>query len=181
MDRFSKYMVGVCICGSVAIVCMGFGTISYWILNPEHFSESFYARRSARVDSLNKSGNVKPERGTGGTTGSDTKSKDSSQADETDSDSSKSSGSGLDDSSVVDYSSPRSPFALLSIKEKNEYWWEIAKAATRQRGEDRVFVLDTATANKLARRFNCTPVQVMEFFREGSESDWLGPDPDEEH
>jgi hypothetical protein len=75
--------------------------------------------------------------------------------------------------------SPHSPFFPLSDKEKNEYWWDIARAATRQRGDDVVITLDTQTANKLARRFNCTPVQLMEFFRDGADSSWLQPNPDD--
>lgn len=181
MERFTTVMIGVCICGCVIAICMGFGTMSYWMVKPEAFQASLQTRREANAENPGKiSKEEKPQRGLGGSSGSGVSTEDD-QAPQAGTDVEKVNPPAVEaeQSKAETVLSPRSPFILLSDEDKNKFWWEIAKAATRQRGDDIVFHLDSLTANKLARRFNCTPIQVMEFFRDGANAKWLTLNPDE--
>jgi hypothetical protein len=177
MDRFTNGMIGICICGCVVVICLGFGTMSYWMVKPEAFSASVVTRRDATKEKSGKSQNAeKPQRSIGGGSGAPSGNDETTQKESASNPSDPTAGEG--DKPIVDTAlSPRSPFILLSDEDKNKFWWEIAKASTRQRGDDIEFKLDTLTANKLARRFNCTPIQVMEFFRDGANAKWLKLDP----
>lgn len=181
MERFTTFMIGVCICGCVVVICMGFGTMSYWMVKPEAFRPSVQSRRDATNEDPGKlSKDEKPQRGLGNSSGSGASTGiDQSAQQGADAEQANPSADEEEQASPETALSPRSPFILLSDEDKNKFWWEIAKAATRQRGDDIEFKLDTLTANKLARRFNCTPIQVMEFFRDGANAKWLKLNPNE--
>ena len=69
--------------------------------------------------------------------------------------------------------SPRSPFYDLNADERNRIWWEIAGVGQRKRGDDLAFTLNVDQVNALARKYNCTTIEVFEFFRAGKDSDWV--------
>ncbi len=71
-----------------------------------------------------------------------------------------------------------SPFIGMSDEQKNFHWWEIACAARRSGEDSLTFSLDNDTARQLARRFDCAPVQLMDFFRQGATADWRQDEPD---
>ncbi len=156
--------------------------MSYWMVKPEAFQISVNTRRDAINESVSKSAaELKPQRSVGSSSVSGVLAgKDSLPDKDTVLKQSEPANPDANNDSITDTAlSPRSPFILLSNEDKNKFWWEIAKAATRQRGDNIVFNLDTKTANKLARRFNCTPLQLMEFFRDGADAKWLQPNPDD--
>jgi hypothetical protein len=69
--------------------------------------------------------------------------------------------------------SPSSPFYDLTNEERNKIWWEIAGVGQRKRDEEMAFTIHPEQVNALARKYNCTTIEIFEFFRAGKNSDWV--------
>ncbi len=197
MDRFTSTMIALCVIACLIIMVIAFGTSSaiiarlvgwdYGYVNyardyepPQDADSSRPTRIPPDAEPVNdrQSGDASRDNATGssasGLAGQDA----SDSPDSPDGLPLDDFARDIPDAHGSDGGVRISPFVGISDEKKNEYWWEIARAARRQDADGQIkFNLDFATANNLARRFGCTSVELMEFFQDGALADWLQDEP----
>ena len=147
MDRFSRLIIGICVCACVAVLLFVFISTSTILWNAA-------TGDSDAVPPVVFVERPKPERA----------------------------GPGRLAPGSPPPEQPRevrirvNPFTVMSAEEKNTAWWEIANSARRSGALEMTFTLEIDTLSRLGHQFGCTREQLLAFFREGPDSDWLRPE-----